>query len=93
MSTADDSGEVHVSEFVPFKYSQQSPDAITATDAHTVSTIIPSIQTQHKTLHHAGPETFAITSCSVFRPRVNDLYLASGGTDCMVKLWDVMKPR
>ena len=32
-----------------------------------------------------------VTSC-VFRPRGGDV-LASGGTDCMVRLWDVSKPR
>ena len=46
-----------------------------------------------KILHHADPESQAIVSCSVFRPRVNDLLLASSGTDCTVKLWDLNKPR
>lgn len=46
-----------------------------------------------KLMHHANSESQAITSCSLFRPRVNDVYLVSSGTDCTVKLWDVKKPR
>ena len=46
-----------------------------------------------KLLHHAEPESHAIASCSSFRPRVNDVQIASCGTDCTVKLWDVKKPR
>lgn len=75
MSAACDSGDVHVSQSIPNKQSQQ-----------------PTKQNP-KILHHADPESQAITSCSLFRPRVNDLLLASCGTDCTVKLWDVNKPR
>ena len=81
MSAADDSGEVHISDCVTQTYSQKQQSS-----QH-------SSQTKYKQLFHADPETHAITSCAVFKPRSNEIYLASGGTDCMVKLWDVTRPR
>ena len=49
---------------------------------------------QMKTFCHAEPQTMAITSNAAFQPRTNnDSYLATGGTDCTVKLWDVSRPR
>jgi hypothetical protein len=44
-------------------------------------------------LNHASLESQAITSGSVFRPQCNEVQVASCGTDCAVKLWDVKKPR
>lgn len=79
MSAVDDSGEVRVCEDVPFRYTQQSLDG--------------NATKQPKVFYHADPETQALASCAVFKPRVNDIYLASCGTDCMIKLWDVSKPR
>lgn len=59
--------------------------------------ILPSqqspISSKHTVLHHAEPGSHTIASCAVFRPRVNGMYVASGGTDCMVKLFDVKKPK
>lgn len=46
-----------------------------------------------KLLHHADPGSQAIASCASFRPRVNDVQIASCGTDCTVKLWDAKKTR
>jgi len=77
LAAACDSGEVHICKDVPYKYTRQ-PLEIFST---------PRI------LHHADKESQAITSCSLFRPRVNELHVASCGTDCTVKLWDVKKPR
>ena len=44
-------------------------------------------------LVHAEPETLGIASCVAFRPRGNGDHLATAGTDCTVKLWDVSRPR
>ena len=67
-------------------------------EVHIPSECIPSqqqsaISTKHTILHHAKPGSQAIASSAVFRPRVNATYLASGGTDCLVKLFDVSKPK
>lgn len=66
-------------------------------DVHICQNVPYAHNQQHdenvKLLHHADPESQAIASCSVFRPRVNELQIASCGTDCTVKLWDVKKPR
>ncbi|KAL3804671.1 hypothetical protein HJC23_008486 [Cyclotella cryptica] len=77
LAAASDSGDVHICKDLPFNYSRQQ--------VQTVSS--------HRILHHADKVSQAITSCSLFRPRVNELQLASCGTDCTVKLWDVKKPR
>lgn len=53
---------------------------------------VPTIQNS-KLLHHADSESQAIASCALFRPRVNDVHIASCGTDCTVKLFDIQKPR
>ncbi|KAL7534535.1 hypothetical protein ACHAXR_006278, partial [Thalassiosira sp. AJA248-18] len=81
MSAADDSGEAHVvADGLSHRYEHQSLKANAARN--------------HKTFSHAEPETMAITSSAVFQPRTNnDSYLATGGTDCTVKLWDASRPR
>jgi len=79
MAAVDDCGEVHIpSECIP---------------QHSISQQQSPISTKHTVLHHAEPASQAISSSAVFRPRVNATYLASGGTDCVVKLFDVSKPK
>ncbi len=78
MAAVDDCGEVHIpSECIPQSILSQQ------------SPISP----KHTVLHHAEPGSHTIASSAVFRPRVNGTYVASGGTDCMVKLFDVTKPK
>jgi WD40 repeat protein len=80
LAAVDDCGEVHIPlECIPQSISQKSRIQLT---------------TKHTVLHHAEPGSHTIASSAVFRPRVNNgSYLASGGTDCMVKLFDVTKPK
>ncbi|KAL9178539.1 hypothetical protein ACHAXT_001877 [Thalassiosira profunda] len=82
VSAADDSGDVHIAESLPHRYDPQSANAtIQATQ-------------KHKILQHAAPETVAIVSTATFQPRTNtDAYIATGGTDCTIKLWDASRPR
>ncbi|KAL7517200.1 hypothetical protein ACHAWX_002141 [Stephanocyclus meneghinianus] len=77
LAAACDSGGVHICKDVPYKYTRQPLEIF----------VTPRI------LHHADKGSQAITSCSLFRPRVNELHVASCGTDCTVKFWDVKKPR
>ena len=78
MATVDDCGEVHIpSEYISQSISQQSA----------------SSSKQTVVLHHAEPGSHTIASSAVFRPIVNGTFIASGGTDCMVKLFDVSKPK
>ena len=78
LSAACDSGDVHICKDVPNLYTEQH-------QSNDVSR--PLI------LNHASLESQAITSGSVFRPRCNEVQVASCSTDCTVKLWDVKKPR
>ncbi|KAL7531084.1 hypothetical protein ACHAWF_003625 [Thalassiosira exigua] len=85
MAAADDGGEARVATCPPHRREGnegRSPDASARKSAP-----------KPKILRHAEPESMGITSASVFRPRCNDLYLATGGTDCTVKLWDADRPR
>ena len=78
LAAVDDCGEVHIpSECIP----------------HDLPSQQSPISSKHTVLHHAEPGSHTITSCAVFRPRANGIYVASGGTDCMVKLFDVSKPK
>ena len=78
LAAVDDCGEVHIpSECIPQSIVSQQS----------------SISSKHTVLHHAEPGSHTIASSAVFRPRVNGMYVASGGTDCMVKLFDVSKPK
>eukprot|EP00569_Conticribra_weissflogii_P002598 CAMPEP_0171330598 /NCGR_PEP_ID=MMETSP0878-20121228/2120_1 /TAXON_ID=67004 /ORGANISM="Thalassiosira weissflogii, Strain CCMP1336" /LENGTH=558 /DNA_ID=CAMNT_0011830939 /DNA_START=82 /DNA_END=1755 /DNA_ORIENTATION=- len=79
LSAADDSGEVHILQCVPEKYTEMANSNCT--------------QSKPRILYHADPESYAITSCAVFRPRNNETIMASGGTDCMIKLWDINRPK
>lgn len=81
MSAADDSGEAHVIDCLPHRYIPQSPKN-------------NGTNKKPRVFCHAEPATMAITSGATFRPRTNnDSYLATGGTDCTVKLWDASRPR
>jgi len=45
-----------------------------------------------RTFHHAAPGSLAMATAVAFRPRAgSESYLASGGTDCTVKLWDASR--
>jgi len=79
MAAVDDCGEVHIPT------SECIPQSILSQQSQFFS--------EHTVLHHAEPGSNAIASSAVFRPRVNGTFVASGGTDCMVKLFDVTKPK
>ena len=55
--------------------------------------LTPQCEKKASVLVHAEPETLGIASCVAFRPRSNGDHLASAGTDCTVKLWDVSRPK
>ena len=78
LAAVDDCGEVHI------------PSECISQDLASQQSPISS---KHTVLHHAEPGSHTIASCAVFRPHVNGVYVASGGTDCMVKLFDVTKPK
>ncbi len=78
LAAVDDCGEVHIpSDCIPKSIVSQQSP----------------ISVKQTVLHHAEPGSHTIASSAVFRPRVNGMYVASGGTDCMVKLFDVSKPK
>lgn len=79
MAAVDDCGEVHIP-------SECIPQSIKISEQSPISS-------KHTVLHHAEPGSHTIASSAVFRPRVNGTYVASGGTDCVVKLFDVTKPK
>ena len=85
MATVDDSGEARVMLNYDAYYDERMPRNNTTT----------------MVLQHAKPETLSIASCAAFRPKQhrgkkksnnnNDgtSYLATAGTDCTIKLWDI----
>ena len=86
MSAADDSGEVHMIECMHHRYNEKEHESNDATTKKK--------KMKHTIICHAEPETMGITSSALFQPRTNnDTYIASGGTDCTIKLWDVSKPK
>mmetsp|Transcript_26957 Transcript_26957/g.58926 ORF Transcript_26957/g.58926 Transcript_26957/m.58926 type:complete len:457 (-) Transcript_26957:27-1397(-) len=81
IAAANDLGDVRVaSDIVPARASPESR-------SKTKKTI-----QRCRVLQHAE-DGAAMATCTAFRPRSSGLDLASGGTDCAVRLWDVMKPR
>jgi hypothetical protein len=90
MSTVDDSGEARV----VFNYDPYNNNDLSQNNTTTTTMVLP----------HAKPETLSIASCGAFRPKQqysgkkkksnntnNDgtSYLATAGTDCTIKLWDI----
>jgi hypothetical protein len=91
MSTVDDSGEARV----VFNYNPYNNNDLSQNNTTTTTMV----------LQHAKPETLSIASCAAFRPKQhysgkkkkksntnnNDgtSYLATAGTDCTIKLWDI----
>ena len=77
---------------------QQSLYLAAADDAGTVrvmntSTLTGSSTPSSEILHH-DPNGVAVVPACAFRPRcTKGLELASGGTDCKIHLWDILKPR
>jgi WD40 repeat protein len=64
---------------------------VRVTDAFALSSTSSKNQ---RILHHGISETnMAMVTSVNFRPHCKHLELASGGTDCTVKLWDIMKPK
>lgn len=91
LAAADDFGDIRVTDSVPDK---------TRGDGHG-SPSRSAVQKQRnnhgeqsrtKVLRHAE-DGAAMVTCTGFRPRAKGMDLASGGTDCVVKLWDASRPR
>jgi WD40 repeat protein len=85
MATVDDSGEARVMLNYDTYYDERM-------SRNNTTTMV---------LQHAKPETLSIASCAAFRPKqhtkkkksnynnVGISYLATAGTDCTIKLWDI----
>ena len=77
---------------------QSSMYLAAADDAGTVrfmdtSTMEGPMTPSSEILHH-DPNGVAVVPTCAFRPRcTKSLELASGGTDCKIHLWDILKPR
>ena len=80
ISAADDSGEVHTIESLNHRYEYEWERK-------------PQKNKPTKILTHAEPDSMGITSSAIFQPRSNnETYIATAGTDCTVKLFDINKP-
>lgn len=63
-----------------------------ADDAGTVRFMETQSNNQSEILHHDCNGVAVVPTC-VFRPRSKYLELASGGTDCKIHLWDLLRPK
>jgi WD40 repeat protein len=67
-----------------------------ADDAGTIRFMEASQSAQSQILHH-DPNGVAVVPACTFRPTIGTsnrgLELASGGTDCKIHLWDLLKPK
>ncbi len=64
----------------------------TADDAGTIR-FMESTSTKSHILHHDPTGVAVVTSCA-FRPGSSKaLEFVSGGTDCKIQMWDMMKPK
>lgn len=89
LAAADDFGDIRVTDSVPKKTDGHGSPSRSAAQKQQ------NKQGQHcrtKVLRHAE-DGAAMVTCTGFRPRAKGIDLASGGTDCVVKLWDVSRPR
>lgn len=62
-----------------------------ADDAGTVR-FMESKSSESEILHH-DPNGVALVGTCAFRPASKGLELASGGTDCKIHLWDLLRPK
>ena len=101
MSAADDSGEVHIIDGMQY-YCYDPEQENANNDATTTSNNNSGRKRKNKKtiiLNHAEPSTMGITSSATFQPSShtpsNDssTYIASAGTDCTIKLFDISKPK
>lgn len=85
LAVADDCGNVHITNEVPYLCKSRSKQSENA-DNNNLSF--------NRILHHDKNRKGNIlaTSCA-FRPHSKTLDIATGGTDCTVNLWDVSHPR
>jgi WD40 repeat protein len=96
LSAADDSGEVHIIENPPCRYYNDTTITTTLDNNNTLGYPTSDCPMKPTILCHADPHTLGIASCASFQPistisssSSSSLLLATGGTDCTVKLWDV----
>ncbi|KAL3766423.1 hypothetical protein ACHAWU_007458 [Discostella pseudostelligera] len=102
LSAADDSGEVHIIENPPNRRCYDTTIASSPIGNNSIHREHNGDDINKPTiLCHAEPHTLGIASCASFQPRASyssssssttpssALLLATGGTDCTVKLWDI----
>ncbi len=99
VSAADDSGEVHIIANPPSRRYCGPTITSSVMDNNILTREYMTSDNRMKPtiLPHAEPQTLGIASCASFQPisstssssSSSSLLLATGGTDCTVKLWDV----
>jgi WD40 repeat protein len=80
LAACDDAGKIRYTETT--SSSSSSSNYSNNNDSSTSSTI----------LHHDEHGVAVVTACA-FRPNSKQLELISGGTDCKIQLWDILRPK
>jgi hypothetical protein len=86
LAAADDAGKVRFMDTNTIAFDESSLSSLSSS-----SVPLPTSQI----LHH-DPNGVAVVPTCAFRPASyssRSLELASGGTDCKIHLWDILKPR
>ena len=87
LAACDDAGKIRYTETTTSSSSSSSNyskdnDSSTSSSRSSSSTI----------LHHDEHGVAVVTTCA-FRPNSKQLELISGGTDCKIQLWDILRPK
>ena len=86
LAACDDAGKIRYTETTITSASASSSDYSNNNDSSTTTTSRSSI------LHHDEHGVAVVTTCA-FRPNSKQLELISGGTDCKIQLWDILRPK
>ena len=86
LAACDDAGKIRYTETTTSSSSASSSDYSNNHDSSTTTTTSSTI------LHHDEHGVAVVTTCA-FRPNSKQLELISGGTDCKIQLWDILRPK
>ena len=86
LAACDDAGKIRYTETTTSSSAASSSDYSNNHDSSTTTTTSSTI------LHHDEHGVAVVTTCA-FRPNSKQLELISGGTDCKIQLWDILRPK
>jgi len=92
MASADDDGFARVTDSIPNRFNANSNSSSSASASNAAAGNRCTLL-QHCEDTSLASSSAALVTSLAFRPKAKYLDLATGGTDCIVCLWDVNRPR